>query len=98
MMNWATGRRLHSLFTTTAAIVIAISGPVAAEEHTTAATPQYHATRVAPKGAPNVLLIMTDDVGFAAASTFGGPIPTPTFDQVANTGARYNAFHTTALC
>src|SRR5215813_6468166 len=52
----------------------------------------------APKGAPNVLLILTDDVGFGAASTFGGPIPTPTFDKLAASGLRYNTFHTTALC
>jgi arylsulfatase len=52
----------------------------------------------APKGAPNVLLILTDDVGFGAASTFGGPIPTPTFDKLAAHGLRYNCFHTTALC
>ncbi|MGH9789410.1 MAG: arylsulfatase [Candidatus Acidiferrales bacterium] len=52
----------------------------------------------APRGAPNVLLIMTDDVGFGAASTFGGPIPTPTFDRLAKAGLRYNQFHTTALC
>ena len=48
--------------------------------------------------APNLLLIMTDDVGFAASSTFGGPIPTPTFDALAAEGLRYNNFHTTALC
>jgi arylsulfatase len=52
----------------------------------------------APKGAPNILLIMTDDVGFGASSTFGGPIPTPTFDKLAKRGLRYNRFHTTALC
>jgi len=52
----------------------------------------------APKGAPNVLLILTDDVGFGASSTFGGPIQTPTFDQLANEGLRFNQFHTTALC
>ncbi|HEY9258791.1 arylsulfatase [Chitinophaga sp.] len=52
----------------------------------------------APKDAPNVLLIMTDDVGFGASSTFGGPIATPTFDSLAATGLRYNEFHTTALC
>lgn len=52
----------------------------------------------APDGAPNVLLILTDDVGFGASSTFGGPIPTPTFDRVANSGLRFNRFHTTALC
>ena len=52
----------------------------------------------APRGAPNVLLILTDDVGFGASSTFGGPLPTPTFDKLAANGLRYNAFHTTALC
>ncbi|MGE0666926.1 MAG: arylsulfatase [Sphingomonadales bacterium] len=49
-------------------------------------------------GAPNVLVIMTDDVGFGASSTFGGPVPTATFDVLAATGLRYNAFHTTAIC
>jgi arylsulfatase A-like enzyme len=52
----------------------------------------------APKGAPNILLILTDDVGFGATSTFGGPIPTPIFDRLAANGLRYTAFHTTALC
>ena len=52
----------------------------------------------APKGAPNILLILTDDVGFGASSTFGGPIPTVTMDRLANAGLRYNNFHTTALC
>lgn len=52
----------------------------------------------APKGAPNVLLIMTDDVGFGASSTFGGAIPTPTFDRLAAHGLKFNRFHTTALC
>ncbi len=54
---------------------------------------------VAPlKGAPNVLLIMTDDVGFGAPSTFGGVIPTPALDRIANAGLRYTNFHSTALC
>jgi arylsulfatase A-like enzyme len=53
---------------------------------------------MAPKGAPNILLILTDDVGFGATTTFGGPIPTPTFDRLAANGLRYTAFHTTALC
>lgn len=52
----------------------------------------------APKDAPNILLIMTDDVGFGASSTFGGPIPTATMDKLAANGLRYNNFHTTALC
>ncbi len=53
---------------------------------------------VPPKGAPNVLLIITDDVGFGAPSPFGGVIPTPALDRVAQNGLRYINFHTTALC
>ena len=53
---------------------------------------------VPPKGAPNVLLIMTDDVGYAAPSTFGGVIPTPALDRIAAQGLRYTDFHSTALC
>jgi hypothetical protein len=52
----------------------------------------------APAAAPNVLLILTDDVGFGAPSTFGGVIPTPALDRMAQAGIRYTAFHTTALC
>jgi hypothetical protein len=52
----------------------------------------------APDGAPNVLLVLIDDAGFGSASTFGGPIATPTFDRLAANGLRYNTFHTTALC
>ncbi len=53
---------------------------------------------VPPRGAPNVLLIMTDDVGFGAPSTFGGVIPTPALDRIAKNGLRYTQFHSTALC
>jgi arylsulfatase A-like enzyme len=53
---------------------------------------------VAPKGAPNILLIMTDDVGFGAPSTFGGVIPTPALDRIAKMGLRYTNFHSTSLC
>lgn len=60
--------------------------------------PYWPPTIVPPKGAPNVLLIMTDDVGFAAPSTFGGVIPTPALDRVAKMGLRYTQFHSTALC
>jgi arylsulfatase A-like enzyme len=52
----------------------------------------------APSGAPNILLILTDDVGFGASSTFGGPVPTPTMDRLARDGLRYTQFHTIALC
>src|SRR5262245_331899 len=61
-------------------------------------TPDFPKELEAPKGAPNVLLILTDDVGFGASSTFGGPIPTPAYDKLAKAGLRYNTFHTTALC
>jgi arylsulfatase len=53
---------------------------------------------VPPKAAPNILLIMTDDVGFGAPSTFGGVIPTPNLDRIAKMGLRYTNFHSTALC
>ena len=53
---------------------------------------------VPPEGAPNVLLIITDDSGFGVPSTFGGVIPTPTMDRVAKSGLRYNNIHSTALC
>ena len=53
---------------------------------------------VPPKGAPNVLLIMTDDVGFGAPGTFGGVVPTPAMDRIAKNGLRYTNFHSTSLC
>jgi arylsulfatase len=52
----------------------------------------------APAGAPNVVLILVDDVGFGATSTYGGPISTPTFDKLAADGLRYNSFHVNSLC
>jgi arylsulfatase len=58
--------------------------------------PRFEVT--APKGAPNVIIVLIDDLGFGATSTFGGPIPTPAFDALAKGGIRYNNFHTTALC
>ena len=61
-------------------------------------TPAYPEPVKAPAGAPNILLVLTDDVGFAAAGTFGGPIPTPNLDRLAKQGLRYNRFHTTAMC
>ena len=52
----------------------------------------------APKGAPNVIVFLIDDIGFGHASTFGGEIPMPTLDRLASQGLKYNRFHTTALC
>lgn len=64
----------------------------------TGSTPRKLDSTRAPKDAPNILLIMLDDVGFGSFGTFGGPVPTPGLDRVANDGLRYNQFHTTALC
>src|SRR5512138_729008 len=61
-------------------------------------TPYWPARIVPPEGAPNVLLIITDDSGFGVPSTFGGVIPTPALDRIANDGLRYTNFHSTALC
>ena len=52
----------------------------------------------APAGAPNVVVVLLDDVGFGAASTFGGASPTPALDELASDGLRYNRFHTTGIC
>jgi len=52
----------------------------------------------APKGAPNVLLVLSDDMGFGQPGAFGGPINMPTLDRIAKQGLRYNRFHTTAVC
>src|ERR1043165_7730944 len=60
--------------------------------------PWWPPTVVPPKGAPNVLLIMTDDAGYGVSATFGGVIPTPALDRVAQMGLRYTQFHSTALC
>jgi hypothetical protein len=51
-----------------------------------------------PKGAPNVLIVLLDDVGFGASSAFGGPCRTPTAERLAAEGLKFNRFHTTALC
>jgi arylsulfatase len=62
------------------------------------ATPPPRFEVKAPEGAPNVVIVLIDDIGFGASTTFGGPINTPTFEQLAQAGLRFNNFHTTALC
>ena len=61
-------------------------------------TPKKLTAPQAPQDAPNILLIMLDDVGFGSFGNFGGPVTTPGLDKVANAGLVYNQFHTTALC
>jgi arylsulfatase len=62
------------------------------------ATPPAHFEVKAPAGAPNVMVVLVDDLGFAGTTAFGGPVGTPTFDRLANEGLRYNNFYTTAVC
>jgi arylsulfatase A-like enzyme len=77
------------------------SDPLAGVVGKTVATthaPAWPSEPTAPKSAPNVLVILTDDVGFGVTSTFGGPVTTAAFDALASQGTRYNRFNTTALC
>ncbi len=103
----------HVIWLAALALLMGAGGPTAAQDvlprpeppfkgkigrTTKEAKPDFPQEVQEPKGAPNILLIMTDDVGFGATSPFGGPIPTPTFERLANAGLRYTQFHTTALC
>jgi arylsulfatase len=94
-------RRLAALAASTAILghaAAGLSAPAASPPAAPRSWKNYPQRPAAPKGAPNVLLVLTDDVGFGASSTFGGPIPTPVLDSLARNGLRYNAFHTTAMC
>lgn len=62
------------------------------------ATPGTPSRVTAPASAPNILLFMADDVGFAMSSVFGGPVPTPNMERLARQGQRYNRFHSTGIC
>jgi arylsulfatase len=68
------------------------------EKNAADSKPYWQPRVVPPKGAPNVLLIMTDDTGFGVTSTFGGVVPTPSLDRIAKEGLRYTNFNSTALC
>ena len=68
------------------------------ERNAAQSTPYWPMRVVPPKGAPNILLIMTDDTGYGVTSTFGGVVPTPTLDKIAANGLRYTNFNSTALC
>ena len=61
-------------------------------------TPDKIPLQKAPDGAPNVLVVLIDDSGFGQWGTFGGQVPTPNLDRLAQAGLRYTRFHTTALC
>ncbi len=74
------------------------SGKIGITYQTAKSDPSVLKVPEAKKDAPNILLVLLDDVGFGAAKTFGGSIETPTLDRLAANGLRYNRFHTTALC
>ncbi|NOW45107.1 arylsulfatase A-like enzyme [Novosphingobium sp. SG751A] len=80
------------------ALALLLTGAAIAQTVPPALTPIVAHAPVAPAGAPNVLIVLNDDVGFGAAGTFGGPIPTPAYDALAAQGLCYNRFHTTAMC
>lgn len=77
-------------------ICLGLSGPALAQSSPPPPAPDM--IRQAPAGAPNVVIVLLDDVGFGAASTFGGPAQTATLDRLSAEGLRYNRFHTTAIC
>lgn len=97
-------KRCRASVGTALAVVLAFQSAAAVAQTQPAAPPAekqwryYPRPKMAPAGAPNVIVIMTDDVGFGSSSTFGGAIPTPAFDALAARGLRYNSFHTTAMC
>lgn len=74
----------------------AFSGQIA--ENASESSPSWPVQIKAPHNAPNIIVIMTDDIGYGASSTFGGPIPTQALDALSKDGARYSNFHTTAMC
>ena len=79
-------------------VLLAAFSSLAAESKLDAAEPPWPQAPKAAAGAPNIVIILLDDVGFGAPSTFGGPVPTPALDQLAAQGLRYNRFHVAALC
>lgn len=87
--------RVSAVFLTLLASSTAMAQVPPAESAGTAA-PEF--IRQAPAGAPNIVLVLLDDVGFGATSTFGGVAQTPALDALAREGLRYNRFHTTAIC
>lgn len=106
LRNW--GETMNWKYLTGAALFAAAAAPLAAQSAQTVnpasgtAPSAFDTTspvrHQAPKGAPNIVVILLDDVGFGATSTFGGPVPTPALDKLAGEGLRYNRFHTTAIC
>lgn len=92
------GKRRPVWATSLAALALAPLTPVLAQTSAPDTPAAWPTAAVPAKGTPNVLVILTDDVGFGASSTFGGPVPTPVYDDLARRGLRYNAYHNSAIC
>jgi len=88
---------VRNLFTTVVLFLLSWV-PISAQTPDVAASPEWPKEPHALKSAPNVVLILIDDVGFSATATFGGAVQTPTFDRLAKNGLRYNEFHVNSLC
>ncbi|EQB06421.1 hypothetical protein L288_11255 [Sphingobium quisquiliarum P25] len=88
--------RLLKLLAGTACSALILTPALAQEAAPPVKAPQY--VRQAPAGAPNIVLVLLDDVGFGTTSTFGGPVDTPALNALARQGLIYNRFHTTAMC
>lgn len=101
-----TARRLGAALTLLGLFALALAQPAvargeakgAAASTAPAAAPSSQTLVPALANAPNVVIVLLDDVGFGAAETFGGPVPTPTLERLAEQGLRYNRFHTTGIC
>lgn len=88
------GTPLFDILVTAALVMLAGHGAHSAAKP----APAWPVSASVEQAAPSVILIMTDDVGFGASSTFGGPVQTPTLDRLARSGVRYNTMHTTGIC
>jgi len=91
--RWLTGTALACTMLAGGSLTAQAKEPAAM-----AATEPQPFVRRAPTGAPNVVMVLLDDVGFGTASTFGGPVETPAMTALAKSGLTYNRFHTTAMC
>ena len=97
-MRYSAGRVDGLLWLVAAALSFLLPGQETGAAPGPAASPIPPLQARAPQGAPNVVIVLLDDVGFGAASTFGGPVETPTLESLAREGLRYNRFHTTGIC
>jgi arylsulfatase len=98
MLHTPVARAAEPALDRTVLPVIEPTRPLYTELDARTVTPPPRFDVQAPAGAPNILIVLIDDVGFGAPGPFGGPVPMPTLERLAQEGLRYNNFHTTSLC